>query len=111
MRCTVKRRTFRRGFNLVEMLIALSITSALLTATLVALNASFMAYQTTTEEASTHVISRLVMHRMLTMIRTGQDFEPMPDNPLDSTVRSKEITFWNTSGEDVTIRWDEEEEK
>ena len=67
-------RTARWGFNLVEMLIALVITAALLTATMVALDASFMAYQATTEEASTHTISRLIMNRMLTLIRTGQEF-------------------------------------
>ena len=41
--------TRRRGFNLVEVLIAMAITAALLTATLVALDASIRAYQSTTE--------------------------------------------------------------
>ena len=45
----------RRGFNLVELLLALVISAALLTATMVALNASFMAYQATTEVASTQL--------------------------------------------------------
>ena len=47
----------RRGFNLLEMLIALALTAALMAATMVALDASFMAYQTTTELASTHTAS------------------------------------------------------
>jgi hypothetical protein len=54
------------------MLIAMAITSALLSATMVALDASFMAYQSTTEVASTHTVSRLAMLRMMTLIRTGQ---------------------------------------
>jgi prepilin-type N-terminal cleavage/methylation domain-containing protein len=83
----------RRGFNLVEMLIALAITAALLSATMVALDASFMAYQTTTEVASTHTVSRLAMLRLMTLIRTGQEFGPFPINPQDSLVESAEIEF------------------
>lgn len=72
-----------RGFSLVEMLMALAISSALLAATLVALDASFKSYKMTTESASTHVVSRIVMHRILTLIRTGQDFAPYPADVLD----------------------------
>ena len=96
----LRRPRRRRGFNLVEMLIALAITAALLSATMVALDASFMAYQTTTEVASTHTISRLAMLRLMTLIRTGQDFGPFPINPQDSIVESTEIEFL-TPGDDV----------
>ena len=81
-------RRVRRGFNLVEMLIALAITAALMSATLVALDASFMAYQSTTELASTHTIARLTLMRLLTLIRTGQEFGPPPADPTESTVFS-----------------------
>lgn len=101
----------RRGFNMVELLIALAITSALLTATLVALNASFMAYQATTEVASTHTIGRLTMHRLLTLIRTGQEFAPLPDTPLDTVKTSDLIEFRNPNGQVISVRWDESEEK
>ena len=94
-------RRRRRGFNLIEMLIALAITAALLSATMVALDASFMAYQSTTEMASTHTISRLAMLRMMTLIRTGQEFGPFPINPQDSIVESTEIEFL-TPGDDFT---------
>ncbi len=103
-------RTARRGFNLVEMLIALVITAALLTATMVALDASFMAYQATTEEASTHTISRLIMNRMLTLIRTGQEFGPFPVNPQDSLVQDDFIQFLTPNGEVLELRWVEVEE-
>jgi len=95
----------RRAFNLVEMLIALAITAALLSAIMVALRASFTAYQMTTEVASTHTISRLIMSRMLTMIRTGQEFGPFPNSPLDSTVASDFIEFRSPAGEVITLEW------
>jgi hypothetical protein len=87
------------------MLIALAITAALLSATMVALNASFMAYQTTTEVASTHTISRLAMMRMMTLIRTGQEFGPNPINPQDSIVESTDIEFLTPAGQYVRIEW------
>ena len=102
------RHSIRRGFNLVELLIALAITAALLSAVMVALNASFVAYQTTTEVASTHTISRLIMNRMLTMIRTGSEFGPYPVNPLESIVTSDFIQFQTSGGAVVTLEWKEE---
>ena len=102
-----KAKPRRRGFNLVEMLIALAITGALLGATMVALQASFMAYQTTTEVASTHTISRLIMNRMLTLIRTGQEFGPFPVDPQDSIVISNEIQFFAPNGDLITLRWED----
>lgn len=87
-----RRVATRRGFSLVEVLVALAITGTLLTATLAALDASFKSYKSTTEGASTNVITRMVMHRMMTMIRTGSEFGPYPvdvldpaQNPIDST--------------------------
>ncbi len=100
-----RRGLRRRGFNLVEMLIALAISSALLTATMVALDASFTAYQQTTEQASTHTIARLAMHRMLTLIRTGSEFGPQPVNPLDEIVESEMIEFLTTTGDIMVLEW------
>lgn len=74
----VLRAAKRRAFSMVELLIALTISSMLLTACLVALDNSFKAYESTTETAATHVVSRLVMHRMLSMIRQGEEFGPYP---------------------------------
>ena len=102
----------RRGFNLLELLIGLSISAALLTATMVALDASFRAYQSTTEVASTHTIGRLIMHRMLTLIRTGTEFAPMPDDPLVSIIGSDFIDFRMPPPDNsvMTIEWDEGDE-
>lgn len=68
----------RRGFSVVELLIALAISGMLLSACLVALDSTFKSYESTTDAASTHVVSRLVMSRITTMIRTGKDFGPYP---------------------------------
>ena len=89
-----------------EVLIALAITASLLTATLVALDASVRAYQSTTEEVSTQSIGRIVMHRMLTLLRTGTEFGPYPADPRVSRIRSDYIEFRTQEDEVVTIRWD-----
>ncbi|MFI4916372.1 MAG: prepilin-type N-terminal cleavage/methylation domain-containing protein [Phycisphaerales bacterium JB060] len=72
-----------RGFSLIEMMVALGISAALLTASLAALDTSFKSYQQTSETASTHVVTRIVTHRVLTMIRTGREFAPYPIDVLD----------------------------
>lgn len=73
------------GFSLIEMMVALAISAALLTASLAALDTSFKSYQQTSETASTHVVTRIVTHRVLTMIRTGREFAPYPIDVLDQT--------------------------
>ena len=86
-------RRSRRGFSLVEMLIALTISVTLLTATLTAFDASWRCYKDTTESASTHVVSRIVMHRVLAMVRTGTEFGPYPEDVLDNTQNPLTSTF------------------
>jgi prepilin-type N-terminal cleavage/methylation domain-containing protein len=76
-------RSTRRGFSLLEMLVALSITATLLTASLTALDTAFKSYKMTSDSASTHVVTRIVMHRVLSMIRTGKEFGPYPYDVLD----------------------------
>ena len=104
------RRSARRGFNLVELLIALAINAALLSATMVALDASFRAYQSTNEVASTHTIARLAMHRMQALIRTGTEFGPFPASPTISVIESDFIEFMSDSGEVWAIEFVPEEE-
>lgn len=89
----------RRGFSLVEVLVSLMIMGTLLAATLAALNSSFKAYKDTTESASTQVVSRMVMHRVMSMIRTGADFGPFPADVLNAAqnpVNSTSIEFQTT---------------
>lgn len=78
------RQRRRRGFSLVELLIALVISSTLLTAALVSLDAMFKGYQQTTDSASSHVIARIAVNRILGMVRTGSDFGPFPVDVLDA---------------------------
>jgi prepilin-type N-terminal cleavage/methylation domain-containing protein len=101
----------RRGFSVMELIVALAISAMLLSASLVALDASFKAYQRTTEEASTHAVSRLAMHRMLALIRTAAWVGPLPENPLDDERHSDEITVRTRDGRTVTIRLDGESDR
>lgn len=95
-----------RAFSLIEMLIALSITGTLLAAVLVSLNASFIAYQTTTEQASTHTIARLVIHRVQALVRNGREFGPMPSDVRERFLASDEIQFLDDQDRVIEIRLD-----
>lgn len=87
------RSAARRGFSMIEMLIALTITATLMTASLAALDSGFKSYKLTTEGASTQVVSRIVMHRMMSMIRNGTEFGPYPIDPLDIAQNPVKSTF------------------
>lgn len=89
-----QRPIARKGLSVIEMLIALTISSTLLTATLGALDASFKSYKSTTETVSTHVVGRLVMHRLSSLIRNGEEFGPFPVNPiLTPEIESTSLEF------------------
>jgi prepilin-type N-terminal cleavage/methylation domain-containing protein len=81
MTCTVtipiSRRGCRAGVSLIEMLLALAISAMLLTATMVALDASFHAYAVASETAATQASTRLTTHRLLTLIRTSTAHGPL----------------------------------
>jgi len=85
--------TRRRGFTIAEMLIALALTAALLTAAMSALDATFDSYKVNSESASTHVVSRIVVHRILAMIRTGKEFGPYPVDIMDSAQNPLQSDF------------------
>lgn len=83
-----------RAFSIIEMLVALTISATLLTATLAALDASFKSYKSTTDSVSTHVVGRLVMHRLANLVRNGENFGPYPINPiLQPQLESTSIQF------------------
>jgi prepilin-type N-terminal cleavage/methylation domain-containing protein len=106
--CSLRHSRARRGFNLIELLISLAITAVIMVGTMVAIRASFMAYQTTTEVASTNAIARLAMHRMLAMIRTGQDFlGPYPDDPNELLLESTYIDLVTPEpdSDQIRIEW------
>jgi prepilin-type N-terminal cleavage/methylation domain-containing protein len=115
-----KRRipTSRRGFSLLELMVALAISALLLTAALVALDASFRAYRRTTEEVATHTTARLAMHRLLALVRTGKafDFDP-PLDPFDDEIEATSVSVFlppdadafccggRPKGRWITVRW------
>lgn len=86
-------RSARRGFSIVEMLVALTISATLLAATLSAFDASWRSYKHTSESASTHVVSRIVVHRVLAMIRTGSQFGPAPADVLNAALNPMTSNF------------------
>jgi len=70
----------RRGVGLIELLVALAISAALLTATAMAIDASFQAYAIAAESASTQTSTRLVTHRLMALVRTSTAHGPLaPD--------------------------------
>ena len=83
-RRTTHRPRRRRGFSLIDMMLAIAISGMALAATFQALHVSFMHYQGITDTASSHVVSRIVMHRVLALIRTGTDFGPFPADVLQN---------------------------
>jgi prepilin-type N-terminal cleavage/methylation domain-containing protein len=84
----------RRGFSIIEILVSLVITGTLLAASLVALDSAFKSYKQTVDGASTHVVSRMVMNRLMSMVRTGTEFGPSPqDVLLDPVIQSTFIEF------------------
>lgn len=79
------------AFTLVEMLLALSITAVLMTAVAFALDASFMAYANTAEQASIDVAGRQSMQRMTAMIRSGKLHDAY--DPADPAVTLLQPSF------------------
>lgn len=101
------RRRSRPAFSLVEMLVALVISATLLTATMVALDVMFKRYTAISDAASTHVVARTVMHRMLAMIRTGREFGPAPVDVLaapNPPVGEDRIEFVSRDDPDAGLR-------
>ena len=95
------RRTRHGGFSLIDMLLALAISGMALAATFQALNVSFMNYQNITDSASSHVVSRIMMHRVLALIRTGTDFGPFPADVLvDPEIEADFIEFVSQRDDD-----------
>lgn len=66
-----------RGLSIVELLISLAIVAMLLTATMVAIDASFYAYASAAESASTQTTTRLAVHRLNALIRTSTAHGPL----------------------------------
>lgn len=105
-------RSIRRsaGLSLVEMLISLAITAMLLTATVVAIDASFRAYAAAAESASTQTTTRLVVHRLLTLMRTSTAHGPLlPETDVTlsgNTLTSPYIELLDPDGNLVRLEYE-----
>jgi prepilin-type N-terminal cleavage/methylation domain-containing protein len=73
---SVRRARRRHGVGLVELLVALAISAALLTATAVAIDASFKSYAINQEQSDLTQRSRLAMYRITSVIRQTQAHQP-----------------------------------
>jgi prepilin-type N-terminal cleavage/methylation domain-containing protein len=73
----------RRGVSLVELLVALSISAALLTAVAIAVDASFKGYAINQSQAQLMQRARLSLNRMMTYIRSTTEHLPDDDDAQD----------------------------
>jgi type II secretory pathway component PulJ len=71
-----RTRRLRRGLGLIELLVALSISTALLVATAIAVDASFKAYEINQEESGLIQRARVALYRVTESIRTTQAHAP-----------------------------------
>jgi len=101
----------RRGVGLVELLIALSISALLLTATAVAVDASFKAYANNQEESSLLQQSRMALNRVVTSIRTSDTHAPtdptlLVDFKAGFKVTGTSIGMFQEDGTNIVYRYD-----
>jgi hypothetical protein len=98
--------------GLVELLIALAISAALLTAVGVAVDASFKSYETNQEQSSLTQRARLTMYRMLTTIRTAAEHQPATPALAASfaagtTVTDTGIRLFDSNDQQIDFIYDE----
>lgn len=109
----IKRRR-SLGLSLVEMLISLAVTAMLLTATMVAIDASFKAYAAAAESASTQTSTRLVTYRLLSLMRTSTAHGPLQPTTgvtlSGTTLTSKYIELLDPDGNLVRLDYDSADE-
>ena len=96
----------RRGFSLIEVLIALLLSSILLTAMFVALDVSFRAYRASAEEVSANVQGRIIVERLQALIRSGVDFTPLPPSPSTTQMDTDMLSIQMPAGDWITVTWD-----
>jgi len=101
----------RRGVGLVELLLALAISAMLLTATAVAVDASFKAYANNQEQSSLLQQSRMALNRMVTSIRTSDshaptDFTLLVDFKNGKKVTGTAIAMFQEDGTNIVYRYD-----
>jgi len=102
-RCEMKNARYKNGFTIVELLLALAITSILLAAVAVAFNASMINYRRNEDIFKAINSARQALFRITTQLRTATAADPnAPGN---------ECTFITADGNDITYRYTAAENK
>jgi len=97
--------------GLAELLIALAITSMLLTAVAMALDASFHSYRVNQEQSALTQRARLAMHRILTSVRQHDAHAPATSSQLVNfslgiRINDTGIAMLDDAGNDIIYRYD-----
>jgi type II secretory pathway pseudopilin PulG len=103
-RSRMLRRRRHSGLTIIELVLALSITGMLLTATMVALDASFHAYASAAEEASTQAQTRMITQRLTSLIRTSTAMGPQGTRN-SSTVKSDYLELMDANGQEWALEY------
>lgn len=105
-------RARERGLGLVEMLVALTISAVLLTATAITIDAAMKSYSVNLAQADTMQRARVAMHRICTHIRTAAEHQPL--NPAlisgfvsGQTVTDTGIMLLDPSNNELSFRFDQ----
>ena len=99
----MRRRSRRRGMTLVELLITLTITALLLTATSVALDAGLYSYQANQEMQEAGLSVRNAVHQMRATIATAWN-DPDVD-VIDVNLAGDRCSLTNADGQDIVYRY------
>lgn len=93
----------KNGFGIVELLIAMAITSMLLVAVAVAFHASMMSYRENEDLFMAVNRARQSLFRITTQLRTGYWVDPNAPN--------NECSFFTAGGDDITYRYNSTDSK
>ncbi len=93
-----KKRTYRKGFTLVEVLISVAILAMLAAAVAVAMEASINSYQENEDISKAMNTARQALFRMISQIRTAQ--------AVNTADPSNQCSLITDDGTDITYRYD-----
>lgn len=101
----------RRGVGLVELLVALAISAALLTATAVAIDASFRGYAINQQQADLTQRARITMHRLTTYLRATKEHQPYASSAAATfasgvIATDSGVRMFTNAGQEVAFRLD-----
>jgi prepilin-type N-terminal cleavage/methylation domain-containing protein len=99
----MKNARNKKGFGMVELLIALAITALLLIAATVAFNASLDSYRQNEDIFRAVNSARQALYRITTQLRTGYWVDP--------NAPSNECSFYTANDLDITYRFDSADNK